>query len=176
MVNLEVSSLGKELSLTGLHNLALDVAEKFSGETVDTWIMRAEDSPPSVGDINRVAGNPLGVGPHNWPRRDGKRMFHVLTLDLTETPGLLKQFPKGTRAVSVFIVDYVLHDADFPRSDEQLYFHSYAGGLPIWTRSHYVDGRPYEGTFILLFDVFLVDMNLGDSRNFLAFKEAAFIN
>lgn len=74
-----------------------------------TRILKADhDRPFAPTDINRVGGKPIGVTAETWPRRDGKPMHHVLTIDLREHP---TYGPPGARALALFLFSPGLHEA-----------------------------------------------------------------
>ncbi|MDI1479158.1 hypothetical protein [Polyangium sp. y55x31] len=85
------------------------------GPSLQPRILRASyDAPPAADALNRVGGLPIGVTAESWPRREGKPMHHVLTLDLREHPILR---PEGKRALAFFVSSPREHEAYAPGND-----------------------------------------------------------
>jgi hypothetical protein len=91
------------------------------------------DVPPAPDAIDRVGGLPIGVSAETWPRRAGKPMHHVLTLDLKQHPTL--QVP-DKRAVAFFISSPQHHEAYAPGNDHVAVLlldeADLAAGQPAW--------------------------------------------
>ncbi|MBL9104077.1 MAG: DUF1963 domain-containing protein [Myxococcales bacterium] len=63
---------------------------------------------PAADAINRIGGQPIGVDAGTWPRREGKPMHHVLTIDLKDHPVIV---PQRFRALALFISNPGSHEA-----------------------------------------------------------------
>ena len=102
----EMRSLGKKL------------IENYADEPVDAYVIEKVSKMPETSDVNRAGCSPIGVDLNIWPTFEGRRMHHVITLDLCTTPKLLEKIENKSRAISLFISDPNIHDADRPGTRE----------------------------------------------------------
>ncbi|MDI1451693.1 hypothetical protein [Polyangium sp. 6x1] len=110
----EITELGVDISAVALTE-AGKMRGPSDGPSFGPRILRANyDAPPAADAINRVGGLPIGVTAETWPRREGKPMHHVLTLDLKDHPILQ---PEGKRAVAFFVSSPSAHEAYQPGND-----------------------------------------------------------
>lgn len=83
------------------------------GPTEPLYLLRRVDRATGLCRINGVAP---GVDAARWPRRAGRSMTHVVTLDLEEMPALAERYP-GKRTLSFFMADPGLNEAWSPGND-----------------------------------------------------------
>ena len=105
------------MNINKIRNLAAEITANGTKELVTIYLIEALEQEPSEIEINRTFSHPIGVSEENWPRLDGKKMFHAVTLDLETTPKLKEHFP-GYRAISLFISDRVEHEIDGPNNKD----------------------------------------------------------
>lgn len=79
------------------------IIEVSSSKVVRAYVLENLHQLPNDNDINRTCGSPIGVNEQIWPMHEGKKMDHVITLDLDTVPQLKSQFSLGTRAIALFV-------------------------------------------------------------------------
>ncbi len=92
--------------------------EDCAGDTTTVYLLEKTEQMPDEAEINRILGHPIGVSDSRWPQYQGRKMFHVLTLDLDTTPRLKEKFPSDTRAIALFISSLIMNEAFEADSDE----------------------------------------------------------
>ena len=96
-------------------NLIIDAG---LSDSVLVYLLENLEREPTVTDINRCCGTAIGVSPDKWPERNGQKMEHAITLDLSSTPRLKAQFPANTAAVAVFVSSLDFNEAFEPGTEE----------------------------------------------------------
>lgn len=95
-------------------NLVRSAVSESDREPVQAYILEKNERKLTPFDINRIAGNPIGITDSRWPLFNGKKMFHVFTVDLNDVPRLKEKFSSEIRAFALFISDTVDLVADEP--------------------------------------------------------------
>lgn len=106
------------MNIEKLRKLAEEQIAHYADGVVAAYLIEKLDRQPTADDINRAGCSPIGIGLDSWPKIDGRRMHHIVTLDLASTPNLRSQLSGNPRAVAMFISDPNIHDADKPGTEE----------------------------------------------------------
>lgn len=81
------------------------------------WLERDEQNALNNDTLARIGGAPIGVNDNSFPRREGKRMEHIFTLDLRLLPALADELPADAKAVSLFVANPDENNAYKPFND-----------------------------------------------------------
>lgn len=106
------------MSIEEIQHRAQVIIDAGLSDSVTAYLLENLESEPGDTDINRCCGTAIGVSLENWPERDGQKMEHAITLDLSSTPRLKAQFPANTAAVAVFVSSLDFNEAFEPGTDE----------------------------------------------------------
>ena len=87
-------------------------------ETTTIYLLEKKAMPPDSNCINRVAGKAIGIPDRKWPKCEGERMEHAITIDLRLIPKVGHSFPDGVVAVSLFVNDLMDNPSYEPMSKE----------------------------------------------------------
>lgn len=125
----KLESLRAEVAATGARVAraldSIDVIEstaaRFAESTKQTiYLLRPVDDRPSDAGLNRIGGVPIGVTTRRWPKRRGKPMAHLFTLDVQTMPALgrmLAELAPDARTVSLFVANPEDNAATEPGND-----------------------------------------------------------
>lgn len=106
------------MELSELKKLSQSIIESTSDNIVKVYVFEVADHRPSDSDINRTAGAPIGVSDDKWPRINGEKMEHAVTLDLETVPLLKERFDSDVRAVALFVSSLNDNEAYQPGNTE----------------------------------------------------------
>lgn len=108
---------GRSLAIDEVRALAKELCDQPDVETITTYLIKKQERMPLDTELNRIAGSPIGITDSDWPRYLGKKMHHLVTLDLDTAPALKTSFSSDTKAVSLFLSDIIHHEAWAPDND-----------------------------------------------------------
>ena len=110
-------------SIEEISELAGKVLSDYSGLTTTIYLLKKEEVKPGVTRINRVAGAAIGVSDALWPKYEGERMHHAITLDLKSVPKLQHECQENIVAVALFVSDLMDNESYVPLNQESKVIH-----------------------------------------------------
>ncbi len=87
-------------------------------KVVTAYLLENLEREPRENDINRTCGVPIGVDEENWPKKDGEKMEHAITVDLDSVPDIKHLFPEKTKAFALFVSHLDENEAFEPNNSE----------------------------------------------------------
>lgn len=100
----------------------IDKAKQYilehNSQSMTAYLLERTDEIPDEQDINRTLGHPIGVSDENWPRSQGRKMFHVLTLEVASVPALSNKLGPEIKAIAFFISSLINNKAYAPDNEE----------------------------------------------------------
>jgi predicted DNA-binding WGR domain protein len=98
--NLERVGAERTSPVTRIQRLAATFAE--ASDLVSVYLLSSRDDKPGPLDVNRIGGHPIGFTKKTWPRSRKEPMDHVLTLRLSDVPGL-REIPGFSEAAALAV-------------------------------------------------------------------------
>jgi len=106
------------VNIIELRVLSNKLISSSDDEVLTIYLLDAVSETPAPDQINRTAGNPIGIREDVWPMYNGRKMEHALTLDLDSVPLFKKEIGSNYRAVAVFIDSLLEGNAYSEKTDE----------------------------------------------------------
>lgn len=114
----DLLELDRPMSIEDIRHRAQEIIDAGLADTVTAYLLENQEREPGDSDINRCCGTAIGVSPETWPQKDGRKMEHAITLDLSSTPKLKAQYPAEIAAVAVFVSSLDENEAFEPGTEE----------------------------------------------------------
>ncbi len=106
------------MSIEKLKTQSEKIIKTHSSKVVTAYLLESTNKTPVDTDINRTCGAPIGVSEEKWPKFNGKKMDHAITLDLSTAPALKSLFPPHAKAIALFVSSLIENEAFSPGNKE----------------------------------------------------------
>lgn len=152
-----------KMHIAQIQNYAADIIAQSGSDAVTVYLLENSHRTPSSYDINRTVGAPVGISDEIWPRYKGKKMAHVITVDISAAPEVKAKLPnigKGEiRAIAVFVSSLLENQVFTPGTDESavvfLTAQDLVRGVSDWQPPKEEEEFDFESTTFTLHEVTL---------------------
>jgi len=108
----------RKMQISKLQDDAKRLIQNQAFQSTTIYLLQPIKETPSRNQINRTCGNPIGITEASWPKYQGNKMEHAITLDLNDVPIIRDMLKTDARAISVFVSSLLAVDSSRPIGEQ----------------------------------------------------------
>ena len=106
------------MKISEIEELSKNILSENRSDSVTVYLLDPTTEIPKPEQINRTAGNPIGISDQDWPKYENLKMEHAITLDLDSVPVFKNELGTDARAISIFVSSLIHNQAFEPNNKE----------------------------------------------------------